>query len=85
MTKSKNNDQKQGRNMSPLYLELTKLGKNSRLFINSVRSVEEFSTSLIILKLYRGALKILGSDLLLSIYENKSLEINGEISGLEIL
>ena len=85
MTKSKSDEQKQGRNISPLYLELTKLGKNSRIFINSVSSVEEFSKSVVILKLYRGALKISGDCLLLSIYENKSVEINGEISRLEIL
>ena len=85
MTKSKKQEEKQGRNISPFYLELTKIGAKSRAFISSVRSVEEFSSEQIVLKLYKGALKISGTGLLLSVYENRSVEICGEIFSLEIL
>lgn len=85
MTKSEKQNEIQGRNKSPLYLELTKLGAASKLFIHNVKNVESFSEEYILLKLAKGALKISGAKLILSIYENASIEIDGEIVKVEFI
>ena len=85
MTKTKIQDENQGRNNPSFYMELTKNALFSNAFINNIRSVEHFTSELILLKLAKGALRISGKNLELSIYENSSVEINGNIICAEFI
>jgi hypothetical protein len=85
MTKKQNSDENSGRNKSSLYLEMNKTGSFSRFFINRITRVEGLTDESVLLKLNRGAVKISGRTLNLTIYENGSVEICGDIRKVEFL
>ncbi len=82
MTKLEKQNEIQGRNKSSLYLELSRIGSLSKLFIHNIKSVEQFTNTDVILKLNKGAIRISGKELLLSVYENASVEVDGVITAV---
>ena len=85
MTKTQKTQEKQGRNIKPLYIEMTKNALSTKVFISSVDKIETLTLENILLKISRGAIKIRGENLNLSILENKSVEITGNVLAVEFI
>ena len=76
------------RNKKRLYglaLEATSNYKGMVLSLCGILSVEEFSFSLIVLRLKRGSVIIKGEDINITLFSDKIIEIEGFISEIRFL
>ncbi len=81
MTKQKN---KAADYRPPLVVEIRKTSTGAVLSAVGVVSVTEVSGESVALASHSGRLSIKGSDLILSVFENKSIEVKGKIEGVEM-
>ena len=74
-----------GAQTSAFHIEADKIGRKISVSIGGVRAVCEFSEEYILLKLSRGKIKISGTGLSISVYENNIVEVLGGVRGIELL
>ena len=67
------------------HIEIDKIRGGLSVCVNQVSSVLDFCEEYAILKLGRTRVKVCGSGLSISVYENKIAEISGKVTGVEIL
>ena len=53
--------------------------------VSNVISIVDFSEEVALLKLKRGKIKIVGRELCIAVYENKTVEISGVVRAVEFL
>ncbi len=63
----------------PFFLELSRSGKNSDIVVGGVIGVLEFSDENALLSTYSGRINISGEKLNVTIFENKTVQIQGKI------
>ncbi len=56
-----------------------------RISFGAVVSVAEFSSEEVLILTHSGRIRVLGSGLLLSVFEGRGIEIVGKVRGLEFL
>ena len=82
MTKQNGNASPHG---SPLVIEIKKSSSGAVLSAVGVVSVTELSRESVSLASHSGRLSIKGAELVLSVFENKTVEVSGRIEGVEML
>ena len=70
---------------SALHIEIDKLGNALCVSICEVRSVSELSDEIVVARLKRGSVRVVGSELVVSVYENRVVEIVGAVRGIELI
>ena len=62
-------------------------GKEGKICVavNGVISIIDFNESTCVLKVRRGKLSIRGSDLCVAVFENNTVEISGNIEGVDLV
>ena len=89
MQKEEKKVQKSGQNKrtDPIafHLEADRILSGLSISISSVMSVIDFTKEAVLLKLRRGKLKISGSGLSISVYENRIVEICGKVERIEFI
>ena len=67
------------------HMEADKIGNSLSISIMGVISILDFSEICALLKMRKGKIKISGSELSVTVYENKTVEIIGKIGMVEFL
>jgi len=67
------------------HIEADKSPRGISVCVNGVFAILDFTDELALLKLRRGKIKISGHSLEISVFENKTVEICGKISGMEFM
>ena len=70
--------------LAPAVLEIRKTSSGAELSVFGVVGVTELTDEVISLASHSGRVDIRGSKLVLSVFENKSVEIYGKIDGVEL-
>lgn len=68
---------------SLFHVEIDKSTSGVRLVASGVKRISELSESVVCLKCGHSGLRVLGSGLSLSLYEDKSVEISGKLEVIE--
>ena len=67
------------------HLEADRVLSGISVSISSVMSVMDFTKESVLLKLRRGKLRISGTALTISVYENRIVEISGKVERIEFV
>ncbi len=67
-----------------LAIEIRKSKARSTLAVSGIVSIEEFSCEKIILTTHGGRISVLGTSLVLSVFEGRAVEVTGKITGVEL-
>ena len=68
----------------PMVLEIKKTSSGAVLSVVGIMSVTELSGEAISLASHSGRLRVSGTDLVLSVFENRCVEISGKIEGVDM-
>ena len=74
-----------GASVSPFHLELDKRGKRVRCTVSGIISVSDLLDNLVILVTHSGRVMIRGEGIVMSVYNDRIVELSGIISGVEFL
>ena len=69
----------------PLQMELLQRGERVRVTLWGVSRVDHFTPTLVVVRVGRGSVRLLGSDLCIALFEGKILEVNGKICEVGLL
>ena len=67
------------------HAEIDRSGRGLSLSVAGVYSILDFSEESVILRVKRGRITVLGKELEIAVYENKTVEISGKITGVNFL
>ena len=67
------------------HLEADKIARGVSVSVAGVISVLDFTDEVAVLRVREGRVKISGSALEITVYESKTVEIKGRVSGVELL
>ncbi len=84
MTAEKKQGDPKPLDVGEMTLEIKKSRKKCNLIVTGVMAVSALSSTEILLASHAGRVEILGSGLLLSVFENGALEISGEICDVRL-
>ncbi len=65
--------------------EIRKTARGAAMTVSGVISLTDVSDSRISLALHSGRISVVGSALLISVFESRTVEISGRIEGVELL
>lgn len=81
----KNEKSKAGANPpSPFHVEIDRAEGCIAVLVSGVRAIRELTDTTTLLRLKGGFLRISGTDVALTVYENRTVEIAGGIKSIEI-
>ena len=66
-------------------MELLQRGEKTRVTLWGVSSVDHFAQTLVMVRVGRGTVRLLGEDLSIVLFEGGILEVNGKISEMGLL
>ena len=69
----------------PLQMELLQLGARTRVTLWGVSGVDHFTPTLVMVRVGRGTVRLLGSDLSITLFEGKILEVDGILNEMGLL
>ena len=72
-------------NSGGFHAEIDASGRGLSLSVAGVYSIMDFSEEKVILKVKRGRITVLGGELEIAVYENKTVEITGKITGVNFI
>ena len=77
----------EGQEHLPIYfhVEADRLPSGVSVSIMGVLSIVDFNESSAIMKMRRGKIRIIGSGLSVTVYENRTVEISGRVGAVEFL
>ena len=67
------------------HIEVDGVNRGISVSVGGVLSILDFTEEAAVVKIRRGRLKIVGSELAVSVYENKTVEISGRLCRIEFL
>ena len=75
------------RDKLPIYfhIEADRVASGVSVSVMGVLAITDFCESCAIMKMRRGKIKVLGAELSVAVYENKTVEIYGKVSAVEFL
>ena len=89
MQSAEKNTNREGerRDKLPVYfhLEADKLASTVSVSMSGVISIVDFNENSAVMKMRRGKIKVTGSGLSVSVYENRTVEIYGKVEAVEFL
>ena len=69
----------------PLQMELLSQNEQTRVTMWGVSSVDHFTPTLVMVRVGRGTVRLLGSELSIHLFEGRILEVSGKISEMGLL
>ena len=84
LKKAKENAQGKGKT-SNFHIEMDKIGGGISISVCGVANINNFTSEEVVLKFSVGKMRVLGNELDLIIYENKTVEVLGKISKVEFV
>lgn len=68
----------------PVAIEIRKSRARSTLAVSGIVAIEELSREKIVLTTHGGRITVLGTALVLSVFEGRAAEVTGKIKGVEL-
>ncbi len=69
---------------SPFHVEIDRIQSGVAVLVSGVRAIRELTDTTALLRLKGGFMRINGSGISVTVYENKTVEVIGGVSGIEI-
>ena len=69
---------------SDVYSELTKSKSGASILLSGILAVDSLSSSEISLRAHSGGLSVFGEELLITVFQNKTIEIKGKITEVKL-
>ena len=69
---------------SPFHIEIDRVQGGVAVLVSGVRAIRELADTTVLFRIKGGFLRVNGRAIAVTVYENKTVEVIGGISGIEI-